>query len=113
MPYRWGKFQGWSLVLGTPLLAVISIAQASTQEQYDAGIGAALACLLSIPMGIGIIKKKRYGLILVYVTLGLICLGIIVGFVRSGPAGALAGASGSGVWIASTIYYHKRRDEFT
>jgi len=112
-PYRWGIFQGWSLILGLPLLAVVGFATGSTENDYNAAWGWAIGSILAVPMGIGIVKKRRYGLIMVYATLGLLCLSIVVNFVRNGPAGALSAASGAGIWVASTIYYHKRRDEFS
>jgi uncharacterized membrane protein len=96
-----------------PLLAVIGFATAASENDHNEALGAAIASALTIPMGIGILRKKRYGLILVYLTLGLICLSVVISFVQNGAAGALSAATGAGVWVASTIYYHKRRDEFS
>src|SRR5208282_1346516 len=79
-PYRWGLFQGWSLVLMPPLLALIGFATASTANDYDVARGEAIASVLTVPMGVGILRKRRYGLILVYVTLVLICLAVVIGF---------------------------------
>jgi hypothetical protein len=112
-PYRWGKFQGWCLAAGMPLLALGVLATASTPEDQNVGIGALVMCALAVPMGVGILKKKRYGLILVYVSLGLICLSILVSFAKGGAEGALSAATGASIWVYSTIYYHKRRGEFT
>jgi hypothetical protein len=96
-----------------PLLALVFLAGAKTPEDQNVGIGALVMCALAVPMGVGILKKKRYGLILVYVSLGLICLSIVVSFAKGGAEGALSAATGAGIWVYSTIYYHKRRDEFT
>jgi zinc-ribbon domain len=119
-PYNWGIIQGWLLVIGSPLLALGRLSDlardSGTEEDPGRALGRTagmlIVCALFFVMGIGILKKKRYGLILVYVTLGLICLSIVVGFAESGAAGALSAATGAGIWVASTIYYHKRRDEF-
>jgi hypothetical protein len=112
-PYLWGTFQGWCLAAGMPLLAVLFLAAAKTPEDQNIGIGVLVMCVLAVPMGIGILKKKRYGLILVYISLGLICLSILVSFAKGGAEGALSAATGASIWVYSTIYYHKRRDEFT
>lgn len=113
-PYRWGKFQGWLLVLVPPLFALwcFAVASAGIEDDYGLALGAAIVSVLSIPMGIGILKKRRYGLILVYLALGLACLSIIGGFVRHGTNGAYSAATGAIYWAVSTIYFHNRRHEF-
>lgn len=112
-PYRWGKFQGWFFALGMPFLTTLSFVTAVTPEEYDRAIGFAIVCAPAIPMGIGILKKRRYGLILVYAILGLICVLIIIGFATGGANAARYAASGGPFWVACTLYYHKRRAEFT
>lgn len=112
-PYVWGRLQGWGLILLPPLVAVFSLIEASSENDYNTALGAGIFSVLTVPMGIGILKRKQYGLILVYVTLGLICLWVVFGFVQSGLEGARGAAIGSPIWIYSTIYYHKRRGEFT
>jgi hypothetical protein len=111
-PYRWGKFQGWALVTLNPAAALITLASAQTEDERQVGIGLAVMCALSVPMGVGILKKKRFGLILVYVTLALICFSIVMSFATHGLEGAHGAAVGAGGWVLSTIYYHNRRNEF-
>lgn len=112
-PYRWGKFQGWCLTIATPIWAVGSLIAADTPEEHDSAILLAIACALVVPMGIGIIRRRRFGLILVYVTLALTCIFIVIAFARGGLDAARDAAIGGPFWVACTIYYHKRREEFT
>lgn len=112
-PYRWGKFQGWCLVLGVPILTVLLLTIAGTPAEHERAIEYVLFSALAIPMGLGILKKRRYGLILVYVTLGLICVLVLIGFAMGGVDAARVGASGGPFWVACTLYYHKRKAEFT
>ncbi len=90
-----------------------ALASSSTENAWNMSISVTMYAALSFATGIGIVKKKRYGLILVYVNLGVICLLIIVGLTLVGRDGALSAATGSAIWVYSTIYYHKRREEFT
>jgi hypothetical protein len=113
-PYRWGKFQGWFLILAPPLFALwcFAVASAGIENDYGYALVAAITSALTIPMGIGILKKRRYGLILVYLALGLACFSILVAFVRNGTNGAFSAATGAIFWAVSTVYYRNRRDEF-
>jgi hypothetical protein len=66
-PYRWGKFQGGALVFGAPFFTLVFFMTAETPEEHARAIGSLILCALTIPMGLGILRKRRYGLILVYV----------------------------------------------
>jgi hypothetical protein len=114
-PYRWGRFQGWFLIFVPPLIALwcFVVTLAGTEDDYGYALVAALTSVLTVPTGIGILKKRRYGLILVYVTLGLTCALILIGFAMGGVDAARDAAVGGPFWIACTIYYHKRKAEFT
>jgi hypothetical protein len=112
-PYRWGKFHGWCLVTIIPIWALASLFTADTPEEHDRAIWLVIACAVVVPMGIGIIRKRRYGLILVYLTLALSCILILVGFANDGLIGARDAAAGAPLWLIFTIYYHKRRAEFS
>ncbi len=111
-PYRWGMFQGWCLILLPPIAALTALATSTTDNEYAVAVDWGLWSVISVPMGIGIIKKRRYGLILVYVSLALLCLSIVIALLTGSPDAAIEAASGAFVWVWCTIYYHKRRDEF-
>ena len=73
LPYRWGYFQG---VLLIPFSLVVLLDTASNQIQpvrdpwYLAAIGY-LVGIIGLPLSVGILRKRRYALWLVYVMLVL------------------------------------------
>lgn len=111
-PYRWGKFQGWALVTINPAIALITLGTAVTEDDRQVGIGLAVMCMLTVPMGIGILKKKRFGLIMVYITLALICFLVLMSFATRNVSAVPSAAVGLIVWVCSTVYYRNRRNEF-
>ena len=113
MPYKWGKFQGWLQVVCGPLILVLG-AFLVLDGGTDAGQGLWLffAGALEFPTGLGILKRKRFGLILVYVGLGLAVLMTGLSFVVG--TAAVGQAAGNLLVSALTSYYfYKRRHEFS
>ena len=108
--YRWGKFQGWCLTVVVPAVALL----ATLTHAYEVAAILAMLSLLGVPLGVGLLRKKRYALTLVYVALGMSCLSVIWGFIKT----AMGFPSPLGVpsvvmWAISAIYYRRRRDEFS
>ena len=61
--YRWGKFQGWcALSLGVVLVVLGAIFAP----------GNLLAGLLWLSTGIGIVQRRKYGFVLLYVIIALL-----------------------------------------
>ncbi len=133
-PYRWGRFEGWLLVvwsslviLGLGVALLIRVRRAGGLEA--SGIGVAVVPLLAFLVGLcavifltgmGLLGKRNYALRLVYLRLGLSVLlacGVVAG--RSvGPLGRRAWWGGArAVWslafsIPTARYYYRRRREF-
>ena len=100
--YWWGKFQGWGLVI-----TGIIIALAVPASPY-LPLAKHLAGLLLIFTGLGLARKKLYGLVLFYGVFALVVAGCI-----------LTSMSGEGIisatafWLIPAIFYYpKRRREF-
>jgi hypothetical protein len=123
-PYRWGKFQGWALVLLgiIPILTMLSLLywadnafavgffegydrrllnvlqQAAITHNYAEFVGYAIGSLtIPVPLGV-LILKKRMSLFF------LIAASIL-------KALLLASIPGLVYWIVCTVYYAKRRTE--
>jgi hypothetical protein len=67
--YKWGRFQGWALVAVGSLyatLAVFSTVYAFRSEGTAMTIGFLTAASLLVVTGVGLLKKRRYGLVLMY-----------------------------------------------
>ncbi|MFZ0634765.1 MAG: hypothetical protein WA755_05775 [Candidatus Acidiferrales bacterium] len=69
-------------------------------------------CPLAFFMGLGILKKRVYGLILVYVMLVYYLVVCVRAFASHVPEVAKYSVLGVLVWIACTAYYFRRRTEF-
>jgi hypothetical protein len=67
--YKWGRFQGWALVAVGSLyatLAVFSTEYAFRSKRTAMTIGFLTAASLPVATGVGLLKKRRYGLVLMY-----------------------------------------------
>jgi hypothetical protein len=61
-PYRWGKFQGWfSVLIGTGFLL------AGIWLHNIKALRLVLVGLFAVCLGIGIIARRKYGVVLLYV----------------------------------------------
>ena len=123
-PYRWGKFEGWLLVVWSSLAALGLGAALSIRVRRMglevSGLGrtvvpllvlAVSVCAVIFLMGRGLLRKRCYALQLVYARLVvslLLACGLVAGF------GNVRRMLGSLAWsIPTTLYYHRRRHEFT
>ncbi len=72
--YRWGKTQGWLSIL----LGIFNFAMVPNAAML-------IASGVSIITGIGLIRRRRYGVVLVYVSLTLVVLEIAAAFAMGVP----------------------------
>jgi hypothetical protein len=113
-PYRWGNFLGGLLALGSALFAILGfltllVSNDPTERAHvEEGL---VATVVFFPMGFGIVRKRRYGLILVYAFFFLLTLSVLFALIQ-GWDSAYKAAVGTGIWCHSVIYFHRRRHEF-
>lgn len=122
LPYRWGYFQGVALIPFS-LVLMLGVAGEQSHPTHEPRFVAALLlliCIVGLPLGIGLLMKKRFALTLVYVMCGLSFLLICAkvpfavkhfGNEESGGS-AIFEAEIMLVWLFSFIYYRKRRSMF-
>lgn len=113
-PYRWGNFLGGLLALGSALFAILGFLTllVSNDQTERAHVEEGLvATVVFFPMGFGIVRKRRYGLILVYAFFFLLTLNVFFALIQ-GWDSAYKAAAGTGIWCHSVIYFYRRRHEF-
>jgi len=122
LPYRWGYFQGavlipWSLFL--VLVAVVDLRKLHEEASYISAIFLLLG-LIGLPLSLGLLLKRRFGLVLMYVTFGLTLLLVAIKIPVAIRHYTDLGEKGSGifeaeqllVWAFSMVYYRKRQAQF-
>ena len=121
LPYRWGYFQGaflipWSLLI---LLGVFEDLQKHHEPWYLITI-ALLMGFLGLPLAYGLLRKKSFALVLVYVMFGLSLLLLAIKipvavkhFTDPGDnSSAFVEAELLLFWLLSMVYYRRRRAQF-
>ena len=103
--YRWGRFQGWSFVVVGALIYLLT--PWAPDWDFAMRITMYVAGAWQIIMGIGLVCRRRYGLVLFYVSAVLMAITAL----RRGfhPEGYLL------MWwwiIPAVVYYPKRYREF-
>ena len=122
LPYRWGYFQGvvtipWSLFL---IFAAILTLRESHYEPVYISATVILIGLVGLPLGFGLLLKRRFALVLIYVmvslTLLLVAIKIPVAirhYTDPGENGSVIPESEMLlVWLFSMLYYRKRQTQF-
>ena len=122
LPYRWGYFQGAVLVPWSLFIIVATVVDLRKPEHEPTYILAIvlLLGLVGLPLGFGLLLKRRFALVLVYVMFGITLLLAAVKipvairhYTDSGDLGsAFSEAELLLVWLLSMIYYRKRRTQF-
>ena len=122
LPYRWGYFQGallipWSLwiIFGT----ASELQKPGHEAWYFTAVGFLIG-LLGLPLAFGLLRKRRFALVLVYAMFGLSLLlvamkipVIVRHYTNPGDNGsASAEAELLLMWLLSLLYYRKRRAHF-
>jgi hypothetical protein len=122
LPYRWGYFQGvvllpWSLFL---IAGSVWGLRQPNYEPWYISVVVLLLGLVGLPLGLGLLLKKRFALALVYVMFGLALLLVAIKIPVAISHYTDPGEIGSGfpeaemllVWLFSIVYYRKRRTQF-
>jgi hypothetical protein len=122
LPFRWGYFQGavvipWSLFL---ILGAILDLKKFRQDPWYISVIIIVIGLVGLPLGVGLLQKRKFALTLVYVTFGLTLLLVaikipvaILHYRSEGDIGsALPEAELLLVWLGSMVYYRKRQTQF-
>ena len=107
-PYKWGKFQGISsLVLGCLLLLAggfLAWQRGATQT-----IVLWMSGILLAATGIGLVGKRRYAVVLVYVLFVLTLLAPLIGARPRYSEGYLFHALGLIFWGLPALFYYPKR----
>ena len=122
LPYRWGYFQGVAVIPFSLFLLLGTVSDLFKTHQnawYVASI-ALLMGIVGLPLGVGLLQKKRYALGLVHLMFSLALLQTLIQIPVAVAHYADQGYKGSAifeaelllVWLLSLVYYRKRRDQF-
>jgi hypothetical protein len=122
LPYRWGYFQGVFLLPLSFLLlldAASGLIQTHRTPWYLTSIDLLMG-LTGLPLAVGLLRKKKYALSLVYVMFGLSLFQALIqipiairNFADQGDKGsAFFAAECLLFWLLSVVYYRKRREQF-
>jgi hypothetical protein len=122
LPYRWGYVQG-ALLIPFSLLIFLGAASERVSPKHEpwylATVGLLIGCV-GLPLGVGLLLRKRFALPLVYAMFGLSLLLVLVKIPFAVWHYSDPGDNGSAffeaelllVWLLSLIYYRKRREQF-
>jgi hypothetical protein len=116
LPYNWGKFQGWVMMIAGPFVAL-----------QNSGWLAILTVPLTIATGYAFVRRKKFAVAMTYAWMIFIAsislLGVVDAFIRQRitpyeqgeEIGQAIGTLviGLGFWSLCAMYYRKRRPEFT
>lgn len=108
MDYKWGKFQGAVCgVLGCSLLLAsgFEISQQKEVQALTALVGGLLFCAT----GVGLLRKRRYGVVLVCVMFGMTLVVPLTGHRPPHPEGYLVHAVGVLFWGLPALFYYPKR----
>ena len=123
LPYRWGYFQG-VVVIPFSLLVLSGTASdllKTHQHSWYLTSIALLMGLVGLPLGVGLLQKKKYALTLVYLMFGLALLQAAIQLPiamthftdQSDRGSAFFEAWTLLLWLLSMVYYRKRREQLT
>ncbi len=101
--YRWGKFQAWlSLAIGVGVYAITPWLPGFPVRLVLYLCGAMFFCLFA-----GLLHKRRYGFVLLYVVATLTLLGVL-----QSPHGIdqyISIATGIALWVIPAVFYYPKR----
>jgi hypothetical protein len=122
--YLWGYIQGWGMVIGGPILFLLFLwVFFMPGADHDTRLGAVvlmIAFAVGAVNGVGLLRKKRFGLLMVYAWAGLHVLFALIGVLaligapgdRDVHIGVLVILMGLVFWMLCAAYYHRRRGIF-
>ena len=121
LPYRWGYFQGVAVIPFSLLLLLGTASDLFKTHQHSWYLTSIvlLMGLVGLPLGVGLLQKKKYALKLVYVMFALaflqaaiqLPLAMIHFTDQSDKGSAFFEAWTLLLWLLSMVYYRKRREQ--
>jgi hypothetical protein len=123
IPYRWGYFQG-VLVIPFSLLMLLGTASDLLKTHHYPWyltLIALLMGLVGLPLGVGLLQKRKYALSLVYVMFALAFLQAAIKLPIAMIHYADQSDNGSAffeawtllLWLLSMVYYRNRREQLS
>jgi hypothetical protein len=121
LPYRFGYFQGCVLIPLSLLMLLDGVKWLRLhKEPWQILVPVILAGLIGVPLGVGLLMKKKFALTLVYVMLGLAivqtAIKIPIAMRHFGEQGDMSSAMPEAemllIWLISLVYYRKRENQF-
>jgi 4-amino-4-deoxy-L-arabinose transferase-like glycosyltransferase len=124
LPYRWGYFQG-VLVIPFSLFLLLGTTSELLKARHNStwyeSVVVLLMGLVGVPLGVGLLQKKKYALNLVYLMFSLALLQAAIQIPiavahfadQSDKGSAFFEAEMLFVWLLSLLYYRKRQEQFT
>jgi len=128
MPYNWGKFQGWvSLIVGVFAFIFLLPAFISGQSLGEKSMGYAIMSPLLLVSGYAFVRRRKYAVLMTYIWMafyGIIFLGYLLDaltnkaltpYQQGEEIGTGIGTLVVGIvfWSLCSVYYRKRRPEFS
>ena len=122
--YLWGYIQGWGMTIGGPILFLLFLlVLLMPGSDQDTRIGAVMFMVLlavGTVTGLGLLRKMRFGLFMVYAWAGLHVLFTLIGLLalvgapgdRNVHIAAVVIFVGLAFWTCCAVYYYRRRTLF-
>ena len=123
LPYRWGYFQGVLVIPFSLLMLLGTVSDLLKTRHYPwylTSIGLLMG-MVGLPLGVGLLQKKKYALSLVYLMFALALLQAAIQLPiamihfadQSDKGSAFFEAWMLLLWLLSMVYYRKRREQLT
>jgi hypothetical protein len=123
LPYRWGYFQGVFLIPCSLLILLGAWVELRKpgREPFYISIIAILLGLIGLPLAIGLLRKKKFALPLVYLSFALSLALVVIKLPIAIMHYRDSGDRGSSFfeaelllfWLCCLLYYRKRKCQFT
>ncbi|MGA2002391.1 MAG: hypothetical protein ABSG70_03360 [Terriglobales bacterium] len=123
LPYRWGYFQGVLIIPFSLLMLLGAVSDLLKTRHYPwyLTLIALLMGIVGLPLGVGLLQKKKYSLSLVYLMFALALLQAAIQLPiamihfadQSDKGSAFFEAWMLLLWLLSMVYYRKRREQLT
>lgn len=123
-PYLWGSIHGWAMLVGSPLFFLLFLAVLlAPDSDHDTRLGAIILMVLlalGAVTGLGLVRKMKMGMILVFAWAGLhlfflgLCLLALVAKPNEPSVliALLVVGVGLAFWSVCSVYYYRRRRIF-
>ncbi len=107
LPYRWGRFQGWAILLSAALMTIVTLSadRLDSWEHFLNLVRPSVALLA----GIGLLRKHRFGLLLYYLACTLYSFSGLGALVLSDASVLFLVAVILGFWLVPAVFYYPKR----